>query len=57
MLRRDDGVEVKEEKELEEIATNYLINLFSSTTGTRSVELMDHIVPCVTSEMNDSLIK
>jgi hypothetical protein len=56
-LRREDGVVVKEEEELQEVATNYFLNLFASTIGTRTAELMVRIDPCVTPEMNNSLME
>jgi hypothetical protein len=55
-LRTEDGVEVKEEGEMAEVATNYFINIFSSHACTRTVELLNHIDPRVTLDMNDFLL-
>jgi hypothetical protein len=55
-LRREDGVVVEEDGEMKEVATNYFINLFSSTACTRTAELLDHIDPCVMPAMNESLM-
>jgi hypothetical protein len=56
VLRTEDGVEVKEEGEMAEVATNYFINIFSSHACTRTVELLNHIDPRVTLDMNDFLL-
>ena len=56
-LRREDGVEVREEKELQEVATNYFLDLFSSSAGTRTAELLDHVDPIVNPAMNEMLLK
>jgi hypothetical protein len=42
---------------MKEVATNYPINLFSSTSRTTKDEIMDHIDLHVTPEMNDPLME
>lgn len=42
---------------MKEVASNYFLNLFQSTLGTRMEELLQHVQPRVTDEMNESLCK
>jgi hypothetical protein len=54
-LKRDDGGVVEDEEAMREVATNYFSSLFTSSTGTRMNELLEHIEPRVTEEMNEVL--
>ena len=54
-LKREDGVVVEEEEAMKEVATNYFSNLFTSSTGTRMDELLEHVDPRVTEAMNEML--
>jgi hypothetical protein len=56
-LRKEDGSVVEEEEAMKEVVTNYFVNLFSSHAGTRIEELMGHIDPRVTQQMNELLCK
>jgi hypothetical protein len=46
-----------EEEAMKEVATNYFLNLFTSSTGTRMNELLECIDRRVTPEMNEMLNK
>jgi hypothetical protein len=56
-LRKEDGGVAEEEEAMREVATNYFLQLFTSSSGDRMEELLDHIDPRVTQEMNDQLCK
>jgi hypothetical protein len=56
-LRTEDGGVVEEGEAMKEVATNYFLNLFSSSTGTRMNELLECIDRRVTPEMNVMLNK
>jgi hypothetical protein len=46
---------VEDEDAMREVATNYFSSLFTSSTGTRMNEILEHIEPRVTKEMNEVL--
>ena len=56
-LTKEDGVVVEGEDELRSFITNYYQDVFSSCAGTREAELLSHISPVVTPEMNSYLGK
>jgi hypothetical protein len=56
-LRKDDGSVVEEEGAMKEVVTNYFMNLFSSNAGTRMEDLLGHVGPRVTQDMNELLCK
>jgi hypothetical protein len=56
-LKKEDGVVVEDEVGMKEVVTNYFSTLFTSSTGTRMDELLGHIDPRVTEEMNAELCK
>jgi hypothetical protein len=55
-LRKEDGG-VAEEEAMREVATDYFLKLFTSSTGDRMGELLDRVDPRVTNEMNDMVCK
>jgi hypothetical protein len=55
-LRREDNVVVEEEA-MKEVASNYCLNHFQASPGTRMEDLLQHVQPHVTPEMNESLCK
>lgn len=53
-----DGVAVEEEKgEIMNLISNFYKHLFTTTAGSHMEELIMHISPKVSSEMNDSLLR
>jgi hypothetical protein len=57
MLKGANGVVVEEEEAMKEVESNYFLNLFQSSPGTRMEELLQHVHPRVTQDMNNSLCK
>jgi hypothetical protein len=56
-LKKDDGSVVENQEEMKEVVTNYFLNLFTSSTGSRVEELLGHIDSRITPEMNELLGK
>lgn len=56
-LVKDDGSVVTEEQEMLQLLTDYYQNLFHSSAGGRYDELLQHVTPRVTEEMNSALCK
>ncbi|KAL1200002.1 hypothetical protein V5N11_007211 [Cardamine amara subsp. amara] len=57
ILINEEGVEQVAEGSKGEIAVEYFRNLFTSTKPAPALDLLDGMLPRVTSEMNDALIK
>ncbi|XP_045085746.1 uncharacterized protein [Aegilops tauschii subsp. strangulata] len=51
-LKKEDGTVVEEEGAMKDVVTNYFLNLFTSHAGTRTEELLGHVDPRVTPQMN-----
>jgi hypothetical protein len=56
-LVRDDGVVVEGESEMAAVVTNYFDSLFTSSTGHRLEELLEHVSLWITPHMNQHLLK
>jgi exonuclease III len=56
-LKNAAGVAVEGEEEMAAVITNYFQNLFTSNVGDRIEELLIHVIPRVTEEMNANLLK
>jgi hypothetical protein len=54
-LRREDGT-VVEEGDLPNYVCSFFQDLFTSSAGDRTPELIEKVVPRVTSAMNDCLL-
>lgn len=51
-LRREDGVEVIGEEGIKDLITNYFSTLFTPVAGADANEILNHINPKVTAQMN-----
>jgi hypothetical protein len=49
-LKKDDGSVVENQEEMKEVVTNYFLNLFTSSTGSRVEELLGHIDSRITPD-------
>lgn len=54
-LKREDGVWVEGEEHLKDHGASYFFNLFTSTAGPRSDEILRTVSPRVNAQMNESL--
>jgi hypothetical protein len=55
-LVKDDGSVVQEKGEIHNLVTDFYKTLFQSRAGIRYDELLQHIPPQLTEEMNESLV-
>lgn len=56
-LIREDGSVVEGESEMANLVTNYFKELFMSQAGDRLEELLVHVSPRITPDMNEQLLK
>lgn len=56
-LQKADGSWVEEEVEKIGFISNYFEQLFRSSAGTDTGQILDVVAPCVTAEMNESLLR
>lgn len=54
-LKREDGVVVEDEEGIKNLVTNYFTSLFTPVAGDDANDILDHISPKVTPQMNDFL--
>lgn len=54
-LKGEDGVEVEGEEGLKALVSNYFSSLFTPVIGTNIEEVIQHINPCVSPQMNEIL--
>lgn len=55
-LMREDGVEVTGEEGLKALDTNYFSSLFTPMASVDAADVLNHITPKVTIQMNDFLM-
>lgn len=53
----DDGRVVEDEEEMLEVVSNFYKDLFTARAGSSDDELLRHVVPRVTPEMNEALLR